>query len=292
MTKQKNKIVISGKQAGMFFEINSFLSGLAYADYYGYEVEINWKRCIYSYEKEDGWDLFFKPLRSDKPTIFTTNSRDKRFTPFNYACPRGLQLPKYYREKYNCSTFLMPPSNPQKSHIIIMKYIQPNPYVLDEIRRRMNNIDFSKKVIGVHMRSSGRIHGGVPWLLDKLNQGNPPYEEYAKYIDNELDDDAIIILCTDGKDVSQEIKNRYNDRVFVTSQYLPKSFEECKESYKKNSIQIDKHSIGLDIIADAYILAHCDVFIHGNSNVSNFVQCLNPKLRHYDIYEHLYPGEK
>ena len=49
-----------------------------------------------------------------------------------------------------------------------------------------------------------------------------------------------------------------------------------------------KERLGQEVIVDAYLMALADVFVHGNSNVANFVLCKNSKLRHEDIFDFVY----
>jgi hypothetical protein len=53
--------------------------------------------------------------------------------------------------------------------------------------------------------------------------------------------------------------------------------------------QFSGYKLGEDILVEAYLLAHTDVFIHGNSNVANFVLCKNPDLRAIYAYEGIRP---
>ena len=45
-------------------------------------------------------------------------------------------------------------------------------------------------------------------------------------------------------------------------------------------LSFSPRELGLEVIADAWLLSQCDIFIHGNSNVSNFVLCKSPTLIH------------
>ena len=48
---------------------------------------------------------------------------------------------------------------------------------------------------------------------------------------------------------------------------------------------------GADILTDVFLLAKCKHFVHGVSNVSNFVLCWNSKLQHTNIYRELIEQE-
>lgn len=279
------KMIIKGRVSGMFAEVNCFLNALAFADYQGYEPAISWVRCRYSRKNENGWPVFFHHLDSSEDVVMKVENRCSIFRPaFAYASPRGPKLPQWYRKKYRCPDFLFPPSDRHLVGALIDKYIEPKPLVMDAVKQHDDRIGGARKVIGLHIRGPLRLHGGSAWLSDQLGKGRPPYEEYFQYVDRELGERDLIVLCTDAGCVADTVRKRYGGRVIVPSQHLP----DDGEPHQKNKTA-DKHDLGVDVLSDAYILAKSDVFIHGNSNVSNYVLCLSPDMKHHDIYGHLYP---
>jgi hypothetical protein len=46
--------------------------------------------------------------------------------------------------------------------------------------------------------------------------------------------------------------------------------------------------VGVDALKDAYLMARAGQFVHGNSNLSNWVRCLAPDLDAVDIYQECY----
>jgi len=40
----------------------------------------------------------------------------------------------------------------------------------------------------------------------------------------------------------------------------------------------------MDVVVEAYLLSETSVFVHGNSNIVNFVLCKNPTLHHKYVY--------
>jgi len=282
------KMIIKGRASGMFSETNCFLAGLAYADHHNLEPAISWARCRYSDKGVNGWPEFFHHIDSSKEVVFRASNRHPLFfNKFSYAAPRGPDLPQAYRKKYKCKDFMRPPLDRHKANEIIAKYIRPLPFVFDEVNQHNDLLGGARKVIGLHIRGPLRFHGGSIWLSDQLGKGHPPYEEYFRYVDEELGERDLIVLCTDAGCVVEKVIERYGDQVFVPSRFLPQTGEPHKTV--KNA---SRHELGMDILSDAYILARSNVLIHGNSNVSNFVLCLSPDMRHHDIYAHLYPPVK
>jgi len=42
--------------------------------------------------------------------------------------------------------------------------------------------------------------------------------------------------------------------------------------------------IGEECLIDALILSRCNILVHGNSNVSNFILCYNKKIKNIEVY--------
>ena len=50
----------------------------------------------------------------------------------------------------------------------------------------------------------------------------------------------------------------------------------------------EKTIMGRDVVVESYLMGQARYLIHSNSNVTNFVLCLNPDLGHHDIFERIY----
>jgi len=59
---------------------------------------------------------------------------------------------------------------------------------------------------------------------------------------------------------------------------------------KNKGLSFSPYKLGLDIVMEAYLLARTDYFVHGNSNVANFVVSLNAQLRSCYVYENVALG--
>jgi hypothetical protein len=176
----------------------------------------------------------------------------------------------------------MPPTDRARAHVLIKQHIVLRDHLAAYIAEFAIKRFSGRHVVGLHLRGSGRIHGGAIYFSEQLRVGWPSYPAYFARVDKHLTPDSIVLLCTDAGEVVETVTKRYGDRVVVASMILP----EKGEPHLANKYA--PYQLGLDVLSDAYLLAKSNVFVHGNSNVSNYVLCLAPKLPHEDIYGHLY----
>lgn len=279
-------LVVRLRQSGMFCELNHTIAAAGYAEDNGLAFRPLWVGGLYSEPGVDAWPVFFEQPDTPGDITLDVRNRDRRFRPYgHYAAPRGGKLPADYQES-KCSTFLLPPRNRQRASRLIRQYIQPKPAIIksvqDQHRKMLSGYD---TVLGVHLRGPLRLHGGAAYLSDQLGYGRPPYRAYFNKIDLRLKDaegSAAILLCTDAGCVVDKVRKRYGDRVIAPSQCLPKSGEPHK------SDTFDPYTLGVDALKDAWLLSMADALVHGNSNMSNFVLCLNPKMPSHDVYKDVY----
>jgi len=273
------------QKSGMFCNLNHLIHACALAEERGWDIRIRWPHGLYGPPGKNAWPLYFKPVEPEGEVVKTAKRGFvQRFKQHAIAAPRGAQLPRKYQEKYKCPDFLMPPTNTTKACRIIHQYIQLNKTLAEHIDFQVaeNFPPVDQKMIGLHIRGPLRFHGGSILLSDKLGQGHPSYPAYFAAVDKAMEDGAMIFLATDAKQVVDEVRERYGDKVINVAKCLPDAGE--PHLAKKFS----PYDLGVDIIQDAWLLARCDVFIHGNSNVANFVRCMVPNTPNIDIYGHLY----
>lgn len=96
-----------------------------------------------------------------------------------------------------------------------------------------------------------------------------------------------MFLGTDARDVQQTLRKRYGDVVIWSSDY----HMDAGETHEANKGEYSKHRLGVEALVDAWLLAKSDVFIHGCSNMNNFILCVNPTMPHKDVYEGCYELE-
>ena len=143
-------------------------------------------------------------------------------------------------------------------------------------------------VIGLHIRGAGRAgHGGSARMRALLDPANEiPYEHYFRAVDAALADhpEARVLVCSDSGDVIDRARARFGARTLVYPATRT-AFGEMHENHPKNEgRQFSPYQLGLDVVAEAHLLARCVHFVHGNSNVANFVLCRAPGMPSTYVY--------
>ena len=114
-----------------------------------------------------------------------------------------------------------------------------------------------------------------------------PFEQFFRFVDEHLSKhkEAKIFACSDSSYVIEEIEQRYEDRVFSYPSTRSVFGEMHVTKHRENmGRRFPKYKLGEDVIIETFLLSQTSHFIHGNSNVANFVLCNNPHLSHSYIY--------
>ena len=275
-------LVVRLKTSGMFCELAHTVAAAGYADAHDLALRPVWLGGLYSPPGQDAWPQLFDQPETPSHVALDIGNRDPRIHPYRLVSPRGPELPSEYQVRYKCRDFLAPPASRGQAARLIRQYVVPRPEVLAAKRELRDRIE--PGTIGLHLRGPGRLHGGAAWLYDQLCMGKPPYEAYFRIVDRQLGADSKVLLCTDAGCVADRVLRRYGrNRVIQASQHLP---DEGEPHLAK---RFDPHGLAVDALCDAWLLASCSFLVHGNSNLSNFVLCLNPDLAHADIFAGVYP---
>jgi len=231
----------------------------------------------------DTWDQYFYRIDHTFNDVLDSNNTRNDIDIFE-AYPQhrimrrtGPTIPE--PERYNGpATILLPPKDRYKPNKIINKYL---PFRDEIIAAADSNSDLvSGHTIGVHIRGPGRIHGGVPYLNKLLNVGNPPYHLYMSKIDKYLHKhpDANILLGTDAQVVVNRMSDRYGKRIQTTPAIR------LHDGEPHANAAGDPYEMGKEALVDSILLSRCNHFVHGNSNLANYILCLNPTMISDDIY--------
>jgi len=271
-------------KSGMFCNLNHYVHACALAEQREWRIWPKWQGGLYSAPGKDAWPQFF--VREEQEgQIVKRGDRSMellRKPKVAIVAPRGAVLPKEYREKYKCPDVLMPPTDPWHAHVLIKEHIQLRQDIVMLIDMFYREHLEGHHVIGLHLRGPLRFHGGAIYFSDQLGVGHPSYPAYFARVEKHLTENSVILLATDAGEVIDKVNRRYGTRVVCASEFTPAKGE--PHLAKK----FNPYILGVDIIKDAWLLAKSDVFVHGNSNVTNFVRCLNPDMPAEDIYGHLY----
>lgn len=271
------------RSAGMFSNVNEVVEQIRLAQSGKYRFVIDWSESCYRDPDKSGdpWRYYFEPCYpdlSDQSDEVHALPELARGVPV--ACSRdNIITPRL--EEGNCNPLLLPRDR-VGAHQIVSNYIRLN-------RQTQAHVDmsaqraFDRPVIGLHIRGPGRTDGGVPGLRRKfVNDDSVPMEPFLSAVAARLErtPEALIFACSDSAQVIATLMTEFGDRL-ITSDASRSDFGEMHARHPKNKgLEFAPYKLGLDVITDAYLLARTDFLVHGNSNVSNFILCLNPGLEH------------
>ncbi|RMH18337.1 MAG: hypothetical protein D6698_07175 [Gammaproteobacteria bacterium] len=203
---------------------------------------------------------------------------------------------KYYDKDNVMVSFIWPegsvglqfwPKERNLPYQLIRKYIHLQPHIQEMIDDFASQ-HFSGPVIGVHIRGEGAKDTGEVWLRTQFRSVDPrPYGAYLRAIDARLesDDQARLFVCSDSLQVISDLRQVYGERM-ITYEATRSQFGEMHiPNHPMNAgLSFSPYKLGEDVLIEACLLSKTDYFIHGNSNVVNFVLSANPDLEHDYVY--------
>jgi hypothetical protein len=274
--------VLKLRPVGLFACVNEVISQLHLAEQGGYDFVIAWERSLYKDDALPGdpWTYFFEDCFPDADPNASEllahlgQSTDSRV---------NIMKPRLYRNIP--SGPMMLPQDREVPHRLITQYIRLKPRVR-EVIERYRAAHFEGYVIGLHLRGPGRLDGGTKQLKRRHRLKNGvPFELYFRHVDRQIAQrpEAKVLVCSDSQMVIEECRAKYGARVLT--------YASTRSNYGEMHVQnrdgrrYSGYKLGEDVIAEAYLLGSTDYFVHGNSNVSNFVLCLNPALPSTYVYE-------
>lgn len=279
------KLELRLRNSGMFSNVNELVQYLYMAESGSYTFYIDWRHSCY---KEDifgknPWEYYFEQCFSqDKSESLGLLPVGKAI-----ACSQNNIITPRLKNG-QCNPLLLPKDR-FLPHRLIKKYIHLKPQV-NEIIDRFKKEYFNNHVIGLHLRGLGRNHGGAAQLRQ---QGGGvlavDYERFFHYIDQRLSiqTDAKIFVCSDSQDVIDHVVDVYQDKV-ITYDATRSAFGEMHAQHKHNSgLSFSPYKLGLDVLIEAYLLSKTSYFVHGNSNVANYVLCLDPNIEADYVYQNV-----
>jgi hypothetical protein len=263
----------------MFAAVNEVICQLKLAQENGYRFSIDWSKSPYCDRSlaSDPWNYFFQ---DPFDVVRTEGVGELPYLGHSTDTRLNFMRPRLY-PNLDTGPMLLP-TDRDLGHKLIAQYIRPK----EPIRHIIANYrqaHFDSYIIGLHLRGPGRLHGGTRQLKKRYALKNGvPFQLYFTQVDRVLRSkpDAKIFVCSDSQMVIDECQQRYGDKI-LTYNSTRAAAGEMHQAY------VDKYSgykLGEDMIIEAYLLGATDYLIHGNSNVSNFVLCFNPKLEAKYVY--------
>jgi hypothetical protein len=278
---------LRGYQFGMFANVHQVAEFARFAAADGRDFVMKWPNSPYLDPEHPGdpWLYFFEPVFEG--ATLGANPQSVRATyPDVPLSTEHLFHPRLLRGERDTMTI---PTDRHAGHDVLERFIQPNRTTRAFIEDFAENF-FTRPVIGLHLRGAGRVHGGALEMRAMVQpDGGVPYDLYFDAVDDALEThpDALVFTCSDSLDVIAQVRRRYGDRMLV----YPASrsdFGEMHENHPENEGRVfSPYKLGLDVVVEAHLLAKSAHFVHGNSNVANYVLCRAPDMPSTYVYQHL-----
>lgn len=267
------------KNIGLFSNINNAIRHIIYVDEFGENpFYIQWKSAFYqSNSGENLWNkLFNQPFFNESSSQYDSKNIKE--------LPQIMEKYPRYITPINGNNLMINPIKKDYVHSIIQKHIQFDKKYIDLASKFLKNHK-NKYKIGLHIRGSGHLHNGTKVYRKKFKMINKiPIPEYINHLEKkikEIEGEYTIIIFTDNNFVINYFKKRY-DIVTYNSERADNFYGEVHVHTKNKKL---KEKLCEDIIVETLIMSQCDYLIHGMSNITNFVQCYNPKLNNKNIYD-------
>ncbi|MEM7464122.1 MAG: hypothetical protein AAF362_15735 [Pseudomonadota bacterium] len=273
----------------MFSNVNEVVEQVRLATENGYEFYIDWHRSCYKAQDrhEDPWNYYFEQPFGVLPVAGKKYKRLQTGRPV--ACTKDNIITPRLRDG-DCNPLLLPKDRLAASKLI-ERYILLNDSTKQVLEKFISE-SFYPEMIGAHIRGRGRRDDGSAQLRGLEDIDEPVnLEPYFTAIDTYLAElpEAGILICSDSEEIISQVTKRYGERL-VTYDATRSEFGEMHANHPENAgLKFDPHNLGLDILVEAHALARCDAFVHGNSNIANFVLCRAPDLKNTYVYEGIDP---
>jgi len=283
------------RNSGMFSIVNEVVQYLHLAQEQNFEFFIDWRHSCYFDSTYDGdpWEYYFEACfanaaRGSEPSKMLPVGKSIACAKDNVITPRLIDG--------KCKPLLLPVDRSIPS-ALISKFITLKPHV-KELIDDFVKANFSETTVGLHLRGLGRDHGGASQLRAKASKGRSgnsneiDYEQFFTPVDKALasSPSAKLLVCSDSQTVIDHVCEVYGERV-ITYGATRSAFGEMHANHPKNQgLTFSPYKLGLDIVVEAYLLARTDYFVHGNSNVANFVISLNDTLKAHYVYKDIAPS--
>lgn len=271
---------------GMFANINLYLNATWRGAQEGFTVVPQWDRCLYKPDHiTDGWDLFFERVNhtygdKDYKDVIPISEDFVRNGPFS---PRG---PHTNASKDFTSTLLLPPERTPRLRRHIEKFLHLKPHIISKILPPLLDFSAYRPETTIHLRGPGRIHAGCLWMEAQRGWRNPPIPQVVELVRTFRLPRTTVLVLTDCSDTYNKISHALTGEYSVISS--GSFMSSGGESHHEEDPSLDKYLLGLEVIRDSLLMAFSNCLIHGNSNITNFVQALNPRLETHDVFNSFY----
>lgn len=276
--------VLRLRRAGMFSNVNEVVQQAHLARRGGYRFAIDWSASCYrdAARPGDPWRYYFQPVFpgvTDAPAGAPVLPGGEAV-----ACTRDNIITPRLQDG-RCDPLLLPADRSLAAGVVAAT-IRLHPDVAAQVDAFWGR-HCQGPMIALHLRGAGRNHGGTTRLRSAAGAPEDvPFDLYFQAVETALAarPGARILLCSDSQRVVDVAQGHFGDRLIVYPAQRS-DFGEMHARHPQNAgQQFDPYRLGLDIVVEAHLMARCDCFVHGNSNVANFVLCKNPHLPAHYVY--------
>lgn len=276
------------RAAGMFSNVNEVVEQAARAERGGYRFVIDWWRSCYRDPERTGdpWAYYFEPCFADCADV---NPEGLPVLPGGreVCCTRDNVITPRLRDG-DCDPLLLPRDRERAGRILAAR-IRIRCEIRDEIET-FRRERFGGRMIGLHIRGPGRTDGGANVLrMPYRKRFGVPLDRYYRFVDRLLAryPTARVFVTSDSSRVIADVEARYGRRAVIYPALRSPEGEMHAEVGRDPGAPWSPYRLGRDVLVEAELHAACDVFVHGNSNVDNYVLCRSPSLPNYYVYKGL-----
>lgn len=254
---------------GLFAIFMYVLDHLAYAQDNGYIPVLDIKRykCLYKekeaiYGTKDPWRYYFEPI--------TDIDRRKcwKYKNVIYGKTRSLRYKGIYYYSEREKNVLPSSERIDELYGVVKKWIIFRPELQDKLNESlMRALGQNKRTLGIHVRGTDMYTAG--------RQHPIPTGKTKDFllIDEIIEDFHIdqIFLCSDTDSTVKLFRDYYGEKLVTTDAVRQINDNGCgihRDKELGKGREKHKYLLGLEVITDMYILAHCNVLLCGPSNVA------------------------
>lgn len=258
------------RPAGMLSNVNEVIHHLNLAELGNYALKIDWSNSAYKSEDRPGdpWNYFFEDCFDLKNIASSALSLagETLYDQTNIVTPY-------------VDDVLQLPTNRQAASILINKRLRLKPQIIERIDSFMAQ-HRNSQIIGLHIRGPLRTDaGGAIRSKLKMKKG-VPFELYFHPVRERLNQfpEAKVLICSDSQMVIDETYTEFGDRVISYDANRSEKGEMHVRNGTMLNAKFDPYTLGEDILVESELLAQSSFFVHGYSNVANYVLCKSPNL--------------
>lgn len=269
---------------GMFSNVNEVIQNLHLAEQAGDDFVIDWSASPYGTKGPEGdpWGQYFDhpfPEARLFDGIETLPTGGKVLcVPESIICPT--------RAAGECDTMHMPFSL-APAHDIITRHIRLSAAMRAGVEAAAKAL-LTRPTVGLHLRGPRGVDGGAAAF--RAGYGSRwvvPYERYWEAGEKAMSElgAAHILVCTDSSESLALARERFGDRMISYDALRSARGDMHTPNLRDAEMADEGFRLGQDVITEVWLLSRCAAFVHGRSNIANFVRAKSPDMPSIFAYD-------